>query len=82
MHVPFNRDLPSPLSGLWSYNLGEKKDLYEIIKLFVKEHLPSCIPARGPLTAATSGPLYCNVLGRWWPDIPLLAGYGPISYMP
>ena len=29
MHFPFNRDLPSPLSGLWSYNLREK-DLYEI----------------------------------------------------
>ena len=36
MHVPFNRDLPSPLSGLWSYNLREKKDLYKIIKLLVK----------------------------------------------
>ena len=35
----------------------------------VNLNMPSCIPARQPLTAATSGPLNYDAIGRWRPDI-------------
>ena len=70
MHVPFNRDLPSPLSGLCSYNLREKRSIWN--KLLVKEHIV-CRSVSGPSTVrwcqSDIGPIICRVAsppeGRW-----------------